>query len=946
MKYDAIIKILSLSIFCSLITINLFGQQPGKITGKVTDKKTGETLIGLTVKQNGTTNGVFTDVEGRYTLSNLAPGKHAITFTYVGYKSKSITDIEVAADKVTTLDVVMEEAGEQLAEVVITATARQESIGSLYAKQKNSVTVSSGISSEQIRKSPDRNTSEVLKRVSGTSIQDNKYVIVRGLSDRYNSARLNNAVLPSSEPDRKAFSFDIVPSNLVDNLIINKTASPDLPGDFSGGLVTINTKDFPDESFLSFSAGLGYNSESTFKTFKSGQRGGLDALGFDNGNRQLPNGFASTARYNTLPLAQKLEQTKLFSNSFDIVPGRIASPVQNYQLTWGGVKQFKNTGSFGSIISLTYRNSESINNSHRLDYENDGRAAYDFQDDIYKYSTNVGLLANFSYKQGRNKFSFKNILNKSFDDSYTFRNGVNTDNSVARRSNTIDLTDKALVNSQIDGEHFLGQNDWKLDWNANYTFTYRDQPDLRVQSYAKPIDAANDPSVPYRAEMPSGSSASRPLSRFFSRLDDYAYGASATLSIPFTFKEEKSTFKVGGSTLLKDRTFNARVLGYVGATGQFDNSLRNLPGDEIFAPENINSNAFVLNEITNNNDKYKALADLYSGFAMFDNRLGKKVRLVWGARAEFYSQDLDARGFSNEKVNADVSNLDILPSFNLTYNATEKSNFRLSGSQTVARPELRELAPFQYYDFVSNSTTSGNPNLIRTKVYNGDFKYEYYPSSGEVLSGGIFYKQFNNPIEQIIPAGSSANNRLRTYANANSATNFGFEVEFRKRLNFINNSADWLKDLTVFANYSYIVSDVDLSNTTISASESSRSLQGQSPYLINAGLQYNNSKGDFGVSMLYNRIGQRIYDVGFEGYPSIYENSRDLIDLQFSKKIMKSKAELKLNFSDLLNQDIIFYQNANNKKSYDSKIDKPLNTFKPGSGISLSFSYNLRLNNN
>ncbi|MBC7914093.1 MAG: carboxypeptidase-like regulatory domain-containing protein, partial [Pyrinomonadaceae bacterium] len=191
MKYNVNVRILSLSIFFSLITLSVFGQGTGKITGRVTDKKTGETLIGLTVKEAGTTKGVMTDVEGRYTLSNISSGKHTITFTYIGYKSKNITDVEVAAEKVTTLDIVMEEAGEQLAEVIITATARQESIGALYAQQKNSVTVSSGISSEQIRKSPDRNTSEVLKRVSGTSIQDNKFVIVRGLSDRYNSARLN-----------------------------------------------------------------------------------------------------------------------------------------------------------------------------------------------------------------------------------------------------------------------------------------------------------------------------------------------------------------------------------------------------------------------------------------------------------------------------------------------------------------------------------------------------------------------------------------------------------------------------------------------------------------------------------------------------------------------------------------------------------------------------------
>ncbi len=931
----------ALFIFFTLFTNILFAQT-GKISGKVTDKKTGETLIGLTVGLEGSTKGSATDVEGRYTLNNLSSGKYKVTFRYLGYQSKDISDVEVTDGKVTNLDVVMEEAASQnLAEVVITATARQESVSTLYAQQKNNATVSSGISNEQIRRSPDRNTSEVLKRVSGASIQENKFVIVRGLSDRYNSARLNNALLPSSEPDRKSFSFDIIPSNLVDNLVINKTASADLPGDFTGGLVTINTKDFPEENFINIQLAGGYNSESTFNDFRSGPRGKQDFLGFDDGDRQIPSGFPSSReRFNLLPLSQKLQRSRLFKNSFNI-ENTTASPIQNYQLTYGAVKNFKNNSSFGSIVSLTYRNSENINNSQRLDYDTE-EFSYNFDDDIYRYSTNVGLLANFSYKFKKNKLSFKNIINKTLEDSYTFRQGVNIDNGVARRSNTTDLTDKLLVNSQFDGEHVFGKKDWKINWNLNYTFSYRDQPDLRITSYAKDIARANDDTVPYLAEVPSGSSASRPLSRFYSRLDDYANGGSASLLIPFNFNKEKSTLKIGGLALLKDRDFNARILGYVSASPSFDNSLRLLPPDQIFAPENIRTDGFVLNEITNNNDKYTATADIYAGYFMFDNRLTKKLRLSWGARGELYVQNLDGRGFSNEKVDADVNNFDILPSFNLTYNLTEKTNLRLSGSQTVSRPELRELAPFQYYDFVSNSTTSGNPDLIRSKIYNADFKYEYYPGSGEVLSGGIFYKNFQDPIEQIIPPGSNANNRLRTFANANSALTYGFEIEFRKKLDFLGSSAEWLKDLTLFSNFAYIKSEVDLTNTNVI--ENDRPLQGQSPYLINGGVQYSNTKSNFVVNVLYNRIGQRISDVGFDGYPSIYENSRDLVDVQLSKRVFKNKGELRLNIADILNQDIVFYQNQSDKKAFDKNIDRSLNTYKPGTNISLTFNYNFSLN--
>jgi outer membrane receptor protein involved in Fe transport len=938
-KHNLIIRILALVFILGVVTPGAFAQGTGKIAGKITDKKTGETLIGVSVKITGASKGTTSDVEGRYTLGGLATGNLTVEFSYVGYPTKKISDIAVVSGKVTNLDIVMEESGQMLEAVVITGTAKQESTSGLLIQMKNSITVSSGISSEQIRRSPDRNTSDVLKRVSGASIQDNKFVVVRGLSDRYNSARLNNAQLPSSEPDRKAFSFDIIPSSMVESIVINKTASPDLPGDFSGGVVTINTKDFPSESFLNLSLGLGYNSESTFKNFKSGPRRDYDALGFDDGSRQIPEGFPGTRqKFNSLSVEQKVDKSRLMPNSFALANNN-AAPIKNYQLAWGAVKSFKNSSSFGSIISLTYRNAQNFNDAQRYDYDTPV-ASLDYQDDIFRYSTNVGLLANFSYKINKSKFSIKNIVNKSFEEVYTSREGTDTDGGVARQSNSIDPTDKLLVNNQFDGEHVLGR-DWKLNYNLNYTFTFRDQPDLRIASYSKPISSSNDPSVPYQAEVKTTSSGSRPLSRFYSKLDEYAYGGSASLSIPFLLSKQKSTLKLGGLALLKDRKFSARILGYVPASSTFDNSIATQPIDQIFANQNIGVNGFILNEISNNNDKYTALSDVYAGYFMFDNRVDKKVRINWGARAEFYNQDLDAKGFSDEKVNADVTNFDVLPSLNLTYNATDKTNFRFSASQTVARPELRELAPFQYYDFITNSTVSGNPLLVRTKIFNADVKYEYYPESGEVFSAGLFYKKFNNPIEQIIPPGSNVNSRLRTFANASSATNYGFEIEFRKRLGFINEESVLLKNLILFSNFAYIQSKVDLSNT--GAFEKDRALQGQSPYLINTGLQFNNSKNDFGASILYNRIGQRIADVGLEGYPSIYENSRDLIDIQLSKKVMANRAEIKINISDLLNQDITTYQNLNDRKAYSRSQDRSINSFNPGRTMSLSFSYNLSL---
>jgi hypothetical protein len=296
LKSITFFKRTALTVLVLFLSIAAYAQT-GKISGTISDKKTGETLIGVTVKIKGTTKGVSTDVDGKYILQAMANGKYTLEFSYVGYQTKEVSDVEVKSPSVTSLNVILNEAGGQnLQEVVVRASFKQESVNALYAKQKNSAVISDGVSSDQIKKSPDRNTSDVLKRVSGATVQDNKFVVIRGLSDRYNTATLDGSSLPSTEPNRKAFSFDIVPSNLVDNLIISKTATPDLPADFTGGAIQISTKDIPESNFISFGIGAGYNTASTFKDFKSGARTATDYLGFDNGDKALPANFPSRNR--------------------------------------------------------------------------------------------------------------------------------------------------------------------------------------------------------------------------------------------------------------------------------------------------------------------------------------------------------------------------------------------------------------------------------------------------------------------------------------------------------------------------------------------------------------------------------------------------------------------------------------------------------------------------
>jgi outer membrane receptor protein involved in Fe transport len=919
--------------FLLIISTNQILAQTGKIAGKVTDKSTGETLIGLSVGIDGSTRGSATDVEGRYVISNLAPGKYNLIFRYLGYQTKSITGVEVAEGKVTSLNVVMDESSTQsLAEVVVTASYRQETVGALFAQQKNAVSISSGISSEVIQRSPDKNTSEVLKRVSGASIQNNKFVVIRGLADRYNTTLLNNAILPSTEPDKKAFSFDIIPSNLVDKIVINKTASADLPGDFAGGIIQIVTKDVPDASFISFSTSWGYNSQSTGKDFISNERGKYDYLGFDNGARSLPAAFPNSfQKYNPLSDQEKVTFTKLLPNSYAETIYK-AMPSQNHQITWGNRKDFSKGGSLGSIVSFSYRNAQNMIDVQRNDYENQFQDTYyNYSDQQYSFNTNLGLLANITYKKGNNKIGFKNLYNRVFDQIYTSREGFNVNIDGNLRFNNSDLTQKTILNSQLEGDHQFGKKDQKLNWNLSYSLIKRDQPDLR--------------SIYYRQKEANSTSydlVDRNSRRFFSDLSEDNISGQVNYSLPFTYKNKKHIFKTGLLNVYKTRDFSARIFNYLyKSTGSasYDDYMLSLPKGQIFASDNIKtSGGFILSDFTNTTDSYQAQTLVNAGYTMVDSKFSEKSRLVWGARVEQYYQNIDYIDLSGRNRSFDQTFLDILPSVNYSYAINDQTNIRLSGSKTVSRPELRELAPFAFYDFVTQTSALGDPTLKRGQINNLDLKYEIYPKNGEAITFSLFYKDFNDAIEQTLDEGGSPERRQINFQNIDKASSYGIEFEMRKKLDFISDKA-LFEDLTFFTNLSYIKSEVKLNSVGID----SRPLQGQSPYLINAGLQYSGFNNGLTLTALYNRVGQRIAFVGNSSIPSIWENSRDIVDLQISKKILKKNAEIKLNFGDILNQNSIFYFNQDDKDAYKSSIDKDYVSNKLGSNISLSFSYNFSL---
>ncbi|MBP6686474.1 MAG: carboxypeptidase-like regulatory domain-containing protein, partial [Lacibacter sp.] len=418
-----------ITLFTLLFITLSTSAQTIRLNGRVLNQKN-EPIAGASISVSEINRSFAADIEGRFVISLESGKKYTFTVTAVGYQTKAVDEVEVKTNEAdNTITILLNVAAKEGTEIVIRSTARRENTSGLLSFQRNNTSLSSGLSADFIRRTPDKNTGEVLKRVSGASIQDNKFVIVRGLSDRYNQALINGAQLPSSEPDKKAFSFDVIPSQLIDNIIINKTATPDLTGEFAGGLVQINTKDIPTKNSLSIGIGLGFNTQSAFKQFISNERGATDYLGFDD-RRNLPSSYpVKYGVFNTLPADQRRQIGADFRDDVWAEQNSVAGPIQSYNLTWANAVRSEKGGAFGSVIGLTYRNSKLLYNTTKELFERDGRQAFfSYEDKQNKYSTSVGAIANFAWAKKNHKIALKNLFNQLYEDNYYNRQGPNTEN--------------------------------------------------------------------------------------------------------------------------------------------------------------------------------------------------------------------------------------------------------------------------------------------------------------------------------------------------------------------------------------------------------------------------------------------------------------------------------------------------------------------------------------
>jgi len=924
------------------ISSALLAQSKASISGKIIDEESGEVLRRASVLILGKKIGAYTDTKGEYRILNLPAGVYSIQVSYIGYNTKTIENIELKENQNYILNVVLSSTIKKTDEVVIEARRELNNEAAILAQRKNASQVSDGISIEEIKRTPDNDAGQSLRRVSGVTLVGDKFVYVRGVSERYNNTTLNGTALATTEPDKKAFSFDMFPADFLQNANVAKSFTPDLPGNFAGGLVQLNTVDFPSSRSFKVSFGTSMTDNLTFnRKFITYNGGKTDWLGFDDGTRSLPNNFPKSPQdmrnlftrlrsdnENILKQAQsEWVEISRSLNSKTWKRDTIKAPLNgSINMSYSDIYRIGNS-EIGIIANALYGNSYSYDEIFRATLESSGKV-YNFnQGTVSTFSTNLGGLFNFAFKlDDNNTFSIKNTYNNSSDNETTIMLGRK--DQVITRQYGFQFVQKTLFATQLTGEHNLPfLNNSFLDWKFGYSNSKRDEPDFKRVRYSK----ANEDN-PWHIDIYDLNGNGYQAGRFFSYLNEDAYSGALNFSLPISslklktgllFEKKKRDFNVRslvinkGTLMMKyyyDEDFNYIVPNW--GDEDFYNSDFLLEPEDIFSnPENFQPSRLGIGEETKPTDSYKANENLVAGYLMVDipfELAGNKFRVITGARIESSNQKLMSlypiASNNTDSTFVDESYVDILPSFNLIYQLANTMNLRFSASQTLTRPSLREYAPFIFYDFYFQGDVAGNPNLKRSLIRNFDLRWEMFPNPGEVISVSLFYKSFKNAIEESVIGTSS--NYKRTFANANGhATNYGAEFEARKNLGFIS---DWTRYFSLNFNLALINSDITVKQNN---AEDYRTMWGQSPYSLNIGLFYFHPEWGTSVNTSYNVAGKRIIQVAdITRYPvsdpHVYEIPRNVIDLSISQTIFNT-LDIKLVAKDILNEQITWKQMGN-----------------------------------
>ena len=871
----------------------------GRVAGRVVDQTTGAPLADAAVQVVGTTRGAMTDADGRYAIHDIPAGSVTLHVRRIGFQAKTVTGIALMAGETFQQDIVLTVATVTLTAIEVTSGAERGTVREALEQQREATGIVSAITAEQISRSPDSDAAAAVQRVSGVTVQGGRFVHVRGLGERYTTTSLNGARMPSPEPEKKAVPLDLFPASLLRSITTSKTFTPDQPGDFSGAQVDIRTREFPARRTVTYSTSLGWNASATGRSMIAAPVSAGEWFGFADGNRALPGMVRRAGGFLDRAYTRSEINTMIgsFRNSWTPTE-RTGLPNTSFGVSVGGSDVLGQQ--IGYIGALTYSLGQEIqDDAYRAQIDrgdaSSARPGNEFRGTTGRTSVLWGGLLNLSAFLGDGTLlTFNNTFNRSADSEANRDRGSdeNIGRDVIFERSTLRYIERSVRSHQLAAEHVLGDRH-EVDWALTNSGVTRVEPDRSDLVYASFPDLENGGHLPFQLYSTSDAGARRT----FGDLREDAWEASANYRILIGDVTSRNALKVGVLGRATDR--DAEVFQYA-FTGNVPAEDARLPAEQIFDGRltRDDMNVFQLTPL-GQAGSYSAHDRLAAAYLMTDWGITDRVRFVGGVRIERSDVEVATLNFFGQEQVAERDFTDWLPSAALNVSLTEDQNLRLSLSQTLARPEYRELSPILHRDVLFEVAVQGNPTLRRTLVRNADVRWEWYPNAGEVLSVALFAKRFEDPIERVETPTSGT--MIHSFVNAASASNWGVELEARTGLGAIGAS---FEPLSAFANVTLMHSRIEIGDDPLAANTNpDRAMVGQAPYVVNTGLTWAGSSG-FSASALYNLVGRRIYSAGErEGaLVDTYEMPRHAFDVSLRAPLWES-VDLRLDAKNVLDAE-------------------------------------------
>lgn len=913
-----------------VLTTAASAQQPGRVLGRVVDGATDEGVAGAQVLIPALDRGTIADEAGRFTLTDVPAGTHELRIVMIGYGDATAA-VDVRPGAAAMVTILIDAQAIEIEGLTVTGERRAGSSVALQAERQQATVVVDAVGADQISRSSDGDAAAVAARSPGVTVVGGRYVYVRGLGGRYGSATLNGAPLASAEPDRKAVPLDLIPSSMLESVVTAKTFAPDQPGDYAGGLVQVRTKSYPSASLFKVGGSLGYDSEASFAHGLAAP-GNLNVLGFAGGSRDLPAAVSPDVKLSSANYSP--DQLQSIGRAFDDRFGASSReiPLSGSFNAVGGNRWLLGPEErpLGFLVSLSYSNGwdnrlGEIERVHSLQsIEGSDPAEVDYAGSRTIHEVATGGLAQATFEPSDDhELSTSVVYNRVAEDEARVLEGPNFDAQGVLRTHRLRYIARDMVTAQLRGVHSpdaLGG--LRVEWRGDLRYAAQDEPDTRDLLYQRVGEQ-----YLWQNFVQSGSVLHQ-------QLDERGWGGTLELILPVSLLERPASLRAGGAADVRDREVDTRRFRYL-QRGTLSEEVRTLGPNEIFADENIRpTDGFEITEATFPGDNYTADQSVLAGFAMLDFEPIEHLRVVAGARVEKAEQRVDAvdrfDDFGTTLEPARLNDTDVLPALNVTWLLSPSMNVRLGASRTVARPQFRELAPFQYADYAGGIATIGNPRLDRSTIGNLDVRWEWFPTLDATVAVSGFYKAFDRPIETVL----FGNEALQSWINALDATVYGTELEVRTDLGFV---APALADVAVNANLTLVESSVTAPDTalivlgrteqSITFPARERALQGQSPYVINLGVGWVMPSGGTSLNVLYNRSGERITSIGAQGLPNVFEAPRDILDL-IAQQPLGGAWSLKLAAENVLDSAVEFTQGGSLLRRYS-----------PGRSVSLGVSW-------